>query len=344
MSRSLQDELQKARMSEAVEAGQVEIVQLAHGPGFQIRTGKERRLLVGLIVGLLFGFGAAVLVDSLNASIRRRSDLERVLGIPGLAVIPRLSPSHTGARWASKALPRARRNGKRGGRAKADENLVTMTAMQSSASESFRTLRTNLMFSQAVRAMRTLVVTSSSPAEGKTTTATNLAVSFAQQGMRVLLVDGDLRRAHVHRVFGVPREPVLCELVLDMESEEAVTRATQVSGLYVMPAGKLPPNPSELLAGEGMRNALAKLTEGYDLIIIDTPPLLAASDAAIIATLADGVILVVRAGKTDIAAALQSTQQLNAVGARVIGAVLNDPDAQVPKYGAYYKYEYSTSA
>lgn len=342
MSRQLEDELQRARLSEAVEAGQVEIVQLATTPGYQISTGKTRKIFVGMLVGLMLGFGAAILVDSLNASIRRRSDIERLLGIPGLAVIPRLSPNGT-AGWIARTLPRSKRNGDNA-MVKADQNLVTITSMQSSASESFRTLRTNLMFSQAVRAMRTLVVTSASPSEGKTTTASNLAVSFAQQGMRVLLVDGDLRRAHVHRLFEVPREPGLTELVLGYETEEAVTRAASVSGLYILPAGKLPPNPSELLASEGMRRTLSSLMEGYDLIVIDTPPLLAASDAAIIATLADGVIMVLRAGKTDIAAALQSTQQLSAVGARVVGAVLNDPDAQVAKYGAYYTYEYSTSA
>ena len=340
MSRQLQDELQKARLSEAVESGQVEIVQLAKYPGAQITSGKRRKLMIGILVGLMLGFGAAVLVDSLNASIRRRSDVEKLLGIPGLAVIPRLSGVGGRAGWIARALPSPKRNGRANGRP--DQNLVTINAMQSSASESFRTLRTNLMFSQAVRAMRTLVITSASPGEGKTTTASNLAVSFAQQGMRVLLADCDLRRATVHRLFSIPREPGLTDLVLGYETEEAVTRATSVSGLYVIPAGKLPPNPSELLAGEGMRRSLAALTEGYDVIIIDTPPLLAASDAAIIATLADGVIMVIRAGRTDIAAALQSTQQLNAVGARVVGAVLNDPDAQVPKYGAYYTYEYTS--
>jgi capsular exopolysaccharide synthesis family protein len=199
------------------------------------------------------------------------------------------------------------------------------------------------MFSQAVQSMQTLVVTSASPSEGKTTTASNLAVAFAQQGMRVLLLDCDLRRARLHRIFGVSREPGLTEFVLGFSDEEAVTRATSVPGLYVIPSGKLPPNPAELLGGESMRRALTALTEGYDLIIVDTPPLLAAADAAILATLSDGVLLVLRAGSTENAAAQQSMQQLGAVGARVIGAVLNDPDAQVPKYGAYYSYEYSSA-
>jgi capsular exopolysaccharide synthesis family protein len=121
-----------------------------------------------------------------------------------------------------------------------------------------------------------------------------------------------------------------------------VTKATEVRGLYVIPSGKLPPNPAELLGSEQARNTLTALTEGYDLVVIDTPPLLAASDAAILATLANGVIMVLRAGATESAAAQQSLQQLTSVGARIIGAVLNDPDTQVPKYGAYYKYDYST--
>jgi capsular exopolysaccharide synthesis family protein len=199
------------------------------------------------------------------------------------------------------------------------------------------------MFSQAAQSMRTLVVTSASPHEGKTTTASNLAVAFAQQGMRVLLLDCDLRRARLHRVFGINREPGLTELILGYADEDVVTRVTEIPGLYVIPSGKLPPNPAELLGGEALRRTVTSLTEGFDLVIIDTPPLLAAADAAILSTLASGVILVLRAGTTENAAAQQSVQQLQAVGARIVGAVLNDPDTQVPKYGAYYEYEYASS-
>jgi capsular exopolysaccharide synthesis family protein len=290
----------------------------------------------------MFGFGAAVVADSLDASIRRRSDIEKLLGVPSLAVIPRL-PSTNGMRHGvARALPRMK-SSTPAAPSRPDEDLVIVREARSPAAEAIRTLRTNLMFSQAVQSMQTLVVTSASPSEGKTTTASNLAVAFAQQGMRVLLLDCDLRRARLHRIFGVSREPGLTEFVLGFSDEEAVTRATSVPGLYVIPSGKLPPNPAELLGGESMRRALTALTEGYDLIIVDTPPLLAAADAAILATLSDGVLLVLRAGSTENAAAQQSMQQLGAVGARVIGAVLNDPDAQVPKYGAYYSYEYSSA-
>ena len=343
MSRQLQDELQRARMSEAVEGGQVEIVRLATSPGYQIATGKQRKVVTGGLVGLLLGCVAAILLDGLNASIRKRSDIERLLGVPSLAVIPRLpSTNGTGTRML-RALPRMSSNGKhRPG--KPDADLVTVNNMRSPAAESFRTLRTNLMFSQQVSAMRTLVVTSASPSEGKTTTASNLAVSFAQQGMRVLLVDCDLRRSRIHRLFGLQREPGFTDLVLAYADEETVTHPTSVPGLYVMASGKLPPNPAELLGSDSTRTTFAKLTEGYDLIIIDTAPLLAASDAAILATLSNGVVLVLRAGATENAAAQQAVQQLSSVGARIVGAVLNDPDAQVPKYGAYYHYEYSAAS
>ncbi|HVF38381.1 MAG TPA: polysaccharide biosynthesis tyrosine autokinase [Gemmatimonadaceae bacterium] len=341
MADQLRAELQQAKMAEAVEAGQVEVVQLAQSPGYQIPTKGRRKLTIGVLVGLMLGFGAAILVDGLNNSIRRRSDIERLLHVPGLAVIPRLSSGHGAGNRMTRALPGRKSNGK--SLARADHDLVTVTDVRSSGAEAYRTLRTNLMFSQAVQALRTLVITSAGPSEGKTTTSSNLSVSFAQQGMRILLVDCDLRRARLHKIFGCPREPGLSDLVLGYKEEDAVTRATSVPGLYVIPSGQLPPNPAELLGSEAMRRTLTQLMEGYDLVVIDTPPLLAASDAAILATLVDGVILVLRAGQTESAAAIQSMQQLNAVGARVVGAVLNDPDMQVPRYGAYYRYEYSAA-
>jgi len=263
-----------------------------------------------------------------------------MLGIPGLVVIPQL-PSAASARRA--LLPSfARRADRKALEAKmrGDVDLVTVTDPRSPSAEAFRTLRTNLMFSQAVNQMRTLVVTSASPGEGKTVTASNLAVSFAQQGVRVLLVDGDLRRGRLHRVFGSPREPGLSDYILAYSDEESVTHETAVPNLYVINSGKIPPNPAEMLGGEIAKEKFAKLTEGYDLVIIDTPPLLAASDAAIVATLADGVVVVLRAGSTETAAAQQPMQQLRALNVRIVGAILNDPDSQIAKYGAYYQYSY----
>lgn len=343
MSDELQSELQKAKMAEAVEAGQVEIVDLASVPYSPIPSGASRKVTLGVIVALLVGIGLAVVVDGMNTSIRRRTDIEKVLQVPGLAVIPRLSRTTNVDRGLQRALPRAA-NGKRSksSRKKSPlQELVTVTDMRSASAEAYRTLRTNLIFSQSVQTLRTVLVTSASPGEGKTTTAANLSVSFAHHGMRVLLVDCDLRRGRVHKIFDIPRDPGITELVIGREEAENVIRQTNVTGLYVIASGNLPPNPSELLGGDRMRKVLASLSEGFDLIVVDTPPLLAASDGAILSTLADGVVVVLRAGSTETDAAQQAIQQLQGVGARVVGAVLNDPDAKVPTYGGYYHYEYA---
>ena len=338
----LQEEYQNAKMTEAVEAGQVEIVDLAQVPGGPLAEGRSRKIALGVLIGVMLGFGAAILVDGMNTSIRRRDDLERILQIPGLAVIPRFVPNASTMKKITASLPSRASNGNGSRSRQKPTGLVTVHDARSSSAEAYRTLRTNLMFSQAVSTLRTIVITSPSPGEGKTTTAANLAVSFAQQGMRVLLIDCDLRRAKLHSLFGVTRTPGLTEMLVGSEGQETAIRETSVTGLYLLPSGNLPPNPAELLGGPAMRKTLETLSEGFDLIVVDTPPLLAASDASILATITDGALLVVKAGSTEAEAGHQALQQLSAVGARVVGAVLNDPDAKVQKYGAYYRYEYAS--
>lgn len=344
MADQLREEYQKARIAEAVEAGQVEIVDLATAPYVPIGTSRRTKLLTGLIVGLLLGTGAAFVVERLNTAIRRRDEIESVLQIPGLAIIPRIASSSAGRRVKvgrmSFALPAPRRpwspsNG---------EQLVTVSDFRSSTAEAFRTLRTNLIFSQAVQSLRTIVITSPSPQDGKTTTAANLAVTFAQQGMRVLLVDCDLRRARLHHLFRVSREPGLTQLMLGQCTLEQALRPTMVDHLTFLPAGTHPPNPSELLGGPQMRRTLDALAHEYDIVILDTPPVHAAADPLIVGSLADGVILVLRAGHTDRAEAQDAVQRLSSLGVRVVGAVLNDPDHKVPLYGgSYYYYDYYDS-
>jgi capsular exopolysaccharide synthesis family protein len=335
----LREEYQRARIAEAVEAGQVEIVDHAGVPAAPIGSGRGMKLALGLMLGLMLGSGGAFVKEHLNSSIRRKEDIEGLLRVPGLAVIPQIAGN--GAAQKRLRLPGTRPGGPAGRSLPGGApgaGLVTVGDLHASSSEAYRTLRTNLIFSQAVQTLKTLVVTSSSPAEGKTTTAANLAVTFAQQGLRVLVVDCDLRRAFLHTVFGVEREPGLTQLVMRLESPERAIRSTTVPGLFVLPAGTLPPNPSELLGGERMREVLGELRAEFDVVMLDTPPLLAASDAAVLGKLADGVLLVLRAGSTDRGAAQHAMAQLRTVGAHVVGAVLNDPDAKVPSYGGGYYY------
>jgi capsular exopolysaccharide synthesis family protein len=333
----LRDEYQKARVAEVVEVGQVELVDAAPLPEQPIPAYHMLKLALGLLVGLLLGSGGAFLREHTNTSIGRREEMERLLQLPTLAMIPQISGS--GRRESRFRLPLARA-GKGKPAATLGEELVTISKTRSPGAEAYRTLRTNLIFSQAVKEMKALVVTSSGPSEGKSTTSSNLAVVFAQQGLRVLLVDCDLRKARLHKVFGVPREPGFTQVMLGHITLAEVVRSTPVEGLSFLAAGTLPPNPAELLGGERMKSTLATLTAAYDLVIFDTPPLLAAADAAVLGTLVDGVVLVIRAGRTERGAAQQATMQLAAVGARVVGAVLNDPDAKAAQYGGYYYYNY----
>jgi len=184
-----------------------------------------------------------------------------------------------------------------------------------------------------------MVVTSPSPQDGKTTTAANLAVTFAQQGMRVVIVDCDLRRARLHSIFSSAREPGLTHLLLGQATEQDILRDTLVDRLSFIPAGALPPNPSELLGGERMRVLMASLEKQFDVVILDTPPVHAAADALILGKMSDGILLVLRAGSTERASALDAVHRLTSIGVRVVGAVLNDPDHKVPEYSGYY-YDY----
>jgi capsular exopolysaccharide synthesis family protein len=332
----LRTELQKARIAEAVEVGEVEVVDPALYPAAPLGGERVLRTLLGLLVGLGLGCAGAVLREKANTTIRTREDLEQLVPASPLAVIPRASQA-----GGLRDRLNARGNGRPAAAAAGglDAALVTTSHFHSAGAEAYRTLRTNLLFSQASHRLKTLMVTSSAPAEGKTTTSSNLAATFAQQGMRVLLVDCDLRRPRVHELFGTTREPGLTHLVLSYASIADAVRPTAVENLSVLPAGALPPNPSELLGSEAMRAVLEELRNRFDLVILDTSPVLLAPDASILGAGADGVLLVARAGVTERSAVRQTVQQLATVGAHLLGTVLNDADARAAGY-AYYAHGY----
>ncbi len=363
-SDQVRQDYQKARMAEEVEAGDVEIVNLADLPYMPEWTTTPLKLSLGLLLGLLFGSGAAFLLEALNTSIRKPEDLEAALHVPGLAVIPRLTPTAPAQRRLGGLLPPGRRAQLESKNSTAS-SLGTVTQPFSIGVEAFRMLRTSLMWCEQGEEMKTLVVTSAAPGEGKTMTSANLSVTFAYDGLRVLLIDCDLRRPRLHGLFQVPRSPGLMELLTPSYSNGSdvrgslpfdagsgrndsgraisdVVRPTSVRGLSLLTCGALPTNPSGLLSGVAMRVLLKELAKSYDLVILDTPPVLATADAGILASLADGVLLVVRAGQTDRVAAKRAHQQLVNVGARVVGTVLNDPGGEVSQYGDYYyPYDYA---
>jgi capsular exopolysaccharide synthesis family protein len=338
----LREELQKAQIEEAAEGGQIDLVDPATLPTRPIGTGRTPRVVFALVIGLALGTLIAYVLENYTSVIRRREDMERVAMVPMLAVVPPLTANDSrGNRLLAWMHPSQNANGNGRGNGLAHRReLVTMVDTRSQAAEAFRTLRTNLLFSSAVQTMRQVIVTSAGPGEGKSTTAANLAVAFAQQGQRVLLIDCDLRRPRIHQVFGHAQIPGLTNaLVGNMSSAEAI-HTTNIDGLSVLTAGPTPPNPAELLGGSRMGELLDTLAQSYDMVIIDTPPVLIASDAAILSRHVAGTLLVVRAGQTQAAALRDTMQQLATVGTHVTGTVLNDPDGEVAKFSSYYGYYY----
>ncbi|MFS0881680.1 CpsD/CapB family tyrosine-protein kinase [Metabacillus niabensis] len=215
-------------------------------------------------------------------------------------------------------------------------SLISLTNPKSPITEQFRTIRTNIQFSSVDEELQTIIVTSSGPGEGKSTTTANLAVVFAQQGKRVLLIDADLRKPTVHYTFRTENHVGLSNvLTRQLKLEEAVSITTQEK-LFVLSSGPIPPNPSELLGSKNMQLILEQAKEEYDVIVLDTPPVLAVTDAQILANLADGVVLVVSSGKTERDSAKKAKELLESAKAKILGVVLNNKKAEETHYYYYY--------
>jgi len=220
------------------------------------------------------------------------------------------------------------------------ESLITVANPRSPASEAYRTLRTNLEFSSLDKPIRTMVVTSPGPEEGKSTTLANLAVTIAQGGKRVILVDCDLRRPSQHTIFGVPNVAGLTTMVReDQAMQEPPLQEVGVPNFWLLPSGPLPPNPSELLGSRRMEEIITALLEQADMLLFDVPPIIAVTDAAVLASKVDGVLLVFKAGGTKRDHAQRAKALLEKVNARLIGAVLNNVAFDVSLHRYYAEQE-----
>jgi capsular exopolysaccharide synthesis family protein len=318
----LQSELQRARINENGEVGNVRVVDHAVRPTRPISPNRRRMLMTAVIFGLLLGFGAAVLAENLDDTVKSVDQMREQLGVPVLGTIPRIADAARGAE-----------------RGDADR-LVTQYDPRSPVAEAYRSLRTNLAFARANHEMRSIVLTSPGPADGKSTTVSNLAITFAQQGQRTLLIDADLRRAVLNKVFEVERSPGLTDVLVGNSLLADVVQETKVPNLFVLGSGRFPPNPAELLGSSAMRVLLEEAEQRFDVVLLDSPPVLAVTDAAVLSTIADGVVLVVRVGSTVRAAAERSASQLQAVHGRLVGTVMNDIDFRQRAFGGTYGYYY----
>ena len=322
---------EETRISEAVTIGDVEIVDPASGAG---RVGPQKTSTMVQTTGLAL-FGGIALAFFLEY-IRRRFDsiakVEQVLGLPVLAPVPSIRAVSSGKlKKNEEELPYL------------EQRVVTHYQPRSSVAESYRVLRTNLRFADVEDRTRILLVSSAVPKEGKTLTVANLAVTLAQAGETVLVVDADLRRPMQHRLWKIRNKPGLTEVLVEGTSLEEAIVPSLVEGLSLLPCGTTPPNPSELLGSDAMKTLLHELTERFDRVLIDTPPLASVTDAAVLSNDADGVLLVIRADHTGQDPVLYSARLLANAGARVLGVVLNNVPVRKRGYGygyGYYGYGY----
>lgn len=272
--------------------------------------------LLAAIVGLLLAMGIAFLAEYLDDTVKSADDVQATANLPTLGAIAQMK-----------------------GDDKRSEiyRMATLLYPRSPIAEAYRTLRTNVEFARVDGPLTTLLVTSSVPGEGKTTTASNLAVVFAQAGRRTLLLDADMRKPGVHKLFDLPNVHGLSTLFQAEDTAlETLVHPTEQPRLTVMTSGPLPPNPAELLGSHRFGTILERLRGAYDLVLIDSPPLQAVTDAAILGSITDGTLFVINAGRTRRGAIVNGREALAKAGARVLGAVMNRLSGRVQ--GAYYSY------
>ncbi|MCH7640405.1 MAG: polysaccharide biosynthesis tyrosine autokinase [Bacteroidetes bacterium] len=327
---ALEERLNEAQIAEQSELGYAEIVRSAAPAVIPFLPNRRRNVLLGLMLGLGLGIALAVAKTRLDNRIHLPDDL-RDLGFTAIGTIPNMDKLVAQDFGGAETIVSDLRT--------IDTKLVVLLSPMAAASESYRALRTSIQFCRPDVVIETVLVTSAGPAEGKTVTASNLAVVMAQGWRRVLLVDADFRRPRIHKMFGMSREPGLVELLFQEESFDPEGYATSIDDLYVIPAGAHAPNPSELLGSKAMRRLIAGFRGSFDVIIFDAPPVLAATDAVLLSTQCDATIVVAKAGETKDYDLQHAYEDLESVGATVIGTLLNSFDVS-KAYGYKYKYQY----
>ncbi|MBC7909118.1 MAG: polysaccharide biosynthesis tyrosine autokinase [Pyrinomonadaceae bacterium] len=332
--------LQRLKETDVMLAGtpnNIHVVDYAPVPKGAVGPRRMQSIALAVLVSLVFGVALARYLDYLDDSVNSAEDVEKLLRLPALAVIPAIGSLSRRSRLASKtALQKRNGNG-------ASPLLMDLNP-RSPLAEAYRQLRTSVLLSSAGGAPKTLLVTSSQPAEGKTTTAVNTALSLVQTGASVLVVDADMRRPRLHDLLDVDNSRGLSTILASKLTEAemlSMIEQNEKSGLYVLPSGPIPPNPAELTGSEQMRRLVAVLESNFDHVVIDSPPIGSFTDGVLIGTMVDGVLLVVHGGRASKGVVRRSRQVLQEVGAKIFGVVLNNVNLSTKDY--YYKYYYNNN-
>jgi capsular exopolysaccharide synthesis family protein len=295
-------------------------VEKATPPGAPVQAGPYRNVILGALIGLLATGAIAFTLEYLDDTLKTPQDIANVLGLPVVGYV--VNESSIGK---SEGMP------------------YVATHPRSPMAETFRTLRTNLEFASVDKPLKTILVTSPGTGEGKTTVAINLAAAMAQANKRVILLEGDLRRPRIHQALAMSNQFGLTDVFRGQMDIRDVARYSKVKDMAVITSGSLPPNPAELLGSARMATILSRLVETASVVIIDSPPFVVA-DSTVLSAKVDGVLLVIRPGKTSAEAARAMLAQFDRAGARVVGVVLNRVSRKNGSYYGYYQYASDTAA
>ena len=327
--------LKEAGISAGLRSSNIHIVDPAMIPSYPSRPAKARNIALAFLVGLIGGIGLALLREYLDNTVKTPDDIETLARLPSLAVVPA---------FGDGAISNRRAGLLRGASTNGNDKRIELVAQhlpKSQVSEAFRALRTALLLSQPDRPPQVILVTSALPREGKTTAAANLAVTLAQLGDKTVILDADLRKPGITRLLnlGTGKYAGLSSYLAGVSTLDLVTVPhPAIPNLAAIPTGPLPPNPADLLSSHRLTDAIAELRTKYKFIVIDSPPIMAATDAVILSVQADGVLLVVRSGETPKEAFTRTRDLLISVKSHLLGVVLNAVDASAPDY--YYSYRY----
>jgi capsular exopolysaccharide synthesis family protein len=337
--------LQRSKENDVVLAGRpnnISVVDYAIVPDFPVGPARLRTVMFAFVLALVFGAALALFLEYLDDTVHSTDDVEKFLRLPALAVIPAMGAASAPRRLLSSATVLQRRNAHNGN----NPELLLNVKGRSPLAEAYRQLRTSVLLSTAGRAPKTLLVTSSIPGEGKTTTAVNTAISLAQTNASVVIIDGDMRRPRLRSIFDLPECDGLSSILSSNMTVDDIRRCVvrdEVSGLFILPSGPIPPNPAELLGSDQMRKLLLILGEKFTHIVIDSPPVSSFTDGVLIGSMVDGVLLVVHGGRSSRDVVRRSRQLLLDVGAKIVGVVLNNVSVRSHDYYYYHQRYYHQS-
>jgi tyrosine-protein kinase Etk/Wzc len=322
----LLQQYKEAQIRESVASENISIIDPAMAPRLPITRSRRNQAVMGALVAFLLGVASAVAWEVLDKSIRTREDIKRFLNLPILGVIPKVKFDGYELQDSEKAKS-------------ISSQIVTHDYSPTPVGEAYRSLRTSLLFSKTIGPIRSLVIGSVAPGEGKSFTSANLAIAMAQQKSKTLLIDADLRRGVLHNSFNCVKKPGLTNYLTGVAALENILNETYVPNLSLITCGSMIPNPSELLGSPRMQKFIEGISQRYDIVIFDTPPLLAASDAVVLGTLVDGICMIVMAGKTKRNEVMRKMELFHHVQAKVLGIILNGAGIEVAHEGySYYAY------